>query len=110
MLVSSQSVLDEKGYFFSSANSINWGRLAPQIVYYVSAYCDLLNRGAISMGETMDVCVPTGNFGNIFAAYLGKLMADLQVEKKEDLVNCKEPFDKNANFKKSCRAFFTRLF
>lgn len=66
--------LDEKGYFFSSANSINWGRLAPQIVYYVSAYCDLLNAGKCKVGETFNVCVPTGNFGNIFAAYLAKLM------------------------------------
>ena len=64
----------EKGYVLSSANSINWGRLAPQIVYYVSAYCDLLNSGALKMGETMDVCVPTGNFGNIFAGYIAKLM------------------------------------
>ena len=64
----------EKGYGLSSANSINWGRLAPQIVYYVSAYCDLLNAGVIRMGETMDVCVPTGNFGNIFAGYIAKLM------------------------------------
>ncbi|MBO5327476.1 MAG: threonine synthase, partial [Clostridia bacterium] len=52
--------LDEKGYFFSSANSINWGRLAPQIVYYVSAYCDLLNAGKLKMGEKMNVTVPTG--------------------------------------------------
>ena len=66
--------LDEKGYFLSSANSINWGRLAPQIVYYVSAYCDLLNAGSIKMGEPMNVTVPTGNFGNIFAAYLAKKM------------------------------------
>ena len=66
--------LDEKGYFFSSANSINWGRLAPQIVYYVSAYCDLLNAGKCKMGDSFNVCVPTGNFGNIFAAYLAKLM------------------------------------
>ena len=66
--------LAEKGYVLSSANSINWGRLAPQIVYYVSAYCDLLNSGALKMGETMDVCVPTGNFGNIFAGYIAKLM------------------------------------
>ena len=58
----------------ASANSINWGRLAPQIVYYVSAYCDLLTKGVIKMGEVMDVCVPTGNFGNIFAAYIAKLM------------------------------------
>ena len=66
--------LDENGHFFSSANSINWGRLAPQIVYYVSAYCDLLNEGTIKYGDKINVCVPTGNFGNIFAAYLGKLM------------------------------------
>ena len=64
----------ERGYVLSSANSINWGRLAPQIVYYVSAYCDLLAKGVINMGETMDVCVPTGNFGNIFAGYIAKLM------------------------------------
>ncbi len=66
--------LNEKGVFLSSANSINWGRLAPQIVYYVSAYCDLLNAGRIQMGDKMNVTVPTGNFGNIFAAYLAKLM------------------------------------
>ena len=66
--------LNEKGYFLSSANPINWGRLAPQIVYYVSAYCDLLNAGRVKMGEAMNVTVPTGNFGNIFAAYLAKLM------------------------------------
>ncbi len=66
--------MNEKGYFFSSANSINWGRLAPQIVYYVSAYCDLINEGKIQMGDKINVCVPTGNFGNIFASYLSKLM------------------------------------
>ena len=66
--------LNEKGYFLSSANSINWGRLAPQIVYYVSAYCDLLNKGTIKYGDKINVTVPTGNFGNIFAAYLAKLM------------------------------------
>jgi threonine synthase len=66
--------LNEKGYFFSSANSINWGRLVPQIVYYVSAYCDLITQGKIQNGEPMNVCVPTGNFGNIFAAYLAKRM------------------------------------
>ena len=66
--------LDEKGYFLSSANSINWGRLAPQIVYYISAYCDLVNAGKIKMGDAINVCVPTGNFGNIFAAYLAKRM------------------------------------
>lgn len=68
------AALKSAGYFFSSANSINWGRLAPQIVYYVSAYCDLLEAGAIAPGETVDVSVPTGNFGNILAAYIAKLM------------------------------------
>ena len=66
--------LNGKGFFLSSANSINWGRLAPQIVYYISAYCDLLANGDIAEGETVDVCVPTGNFGNIFAAYIAKKM------------------------------------
>lgn len=65
---------DEKGFFFSSANSINWGRLAPQIVYYFSAYADMLNSGEISLGEKINVCVPTGNFGNIFAAYIARKM------------------------------------
>ncbi|MBQ8006004.1 MAG: threonine synthase, partial [Clostridia bacterium] len=66
--------LDKNGYFFSSANSINWGRLVPQIVYYISAYCDLVNEGKIVVGDRINFCVPTGNFGNIFAAYLAKLM------------------------------------
>ena len=66
--------LNQSGCFFSSANSINWGRLAPQIVYYVSAYCDLLNEGKITYGDKINVCVPTGNFGNILAAYIAKKM------------------------------------
>ena len=66
--------LAERGYFLSSANSINWGRILPQIVYYASAYCDLLKAGAISKGQTVNVCVPTGNFGNILAAYYAKAM------------------------------------
>lgn len=66
--------LDESGYFFSSANSINWGRLVPQVVYYVSAYCDLINMGKIKMGDKINFCVPTGNFGNIFAAYIAREM------------------------------------
>ena len=64
----------ENSHILSSANSINWGRLAPQIVYYVSAYCDLLNANEITYGETVNVCVPTGNFGNILAAYIAKNM------------------------------------
>ena len=64
----------ENNYILSSANSINWGRLAPQIVYYFHAYCELLNNNEIALGDKVNVCVPTGNFGNIFAAYLAKQM------------------------------------
>jgi len=64
----------DAGFFFSSANSINWGRLVPQVVYYISAYCDLLKNGSIKSGEEIVVCVPTGNFGNIFAAYIAREM------------------------------------
>ena len=67
-------LLNGKNTFLSSANSINWGRLVPQIVYYVSAYLDMVNAGEIKFGEKIDVCVPTGNFGNIFAGYIAKLM------------------------------------
>lgn len=66
--------LSDQGFFFSSANSINFGRLAPQIVYYIKAYCDLLENNEISFGEKINICVPTGNFGNILAAYIAKLM------------------------------------
>lgn len=58
----------------SSANSINWGRLAPQIVYYVSTYVELVKNKEIEFGEKINVVVPTGNFGNILAAYYAKLM------------------------------------
>ena len=66
--------LADRGYFLSSANSINWGRVLPQIVYYISAYCDLMRDGAIQAGDAINVCVPTGNFGNILAAYYAKQM------------------------------------
>lgn len=66
--------LAKENRMFSSANSINWGRLVPQIVYYVSAYCDMLRDGKLKMGEPMNVTVPTGNFGNILAAYYAKRM------------------------------------
>lgn len=69
-----RETLANRGYFFSSANSINWGRVLPQVVYYVSAYCDLMKSGAIVEGDLMNVCVPTGNFGNILAAYYAKTM------------------------------------
>ena len=66
--------IDKNGYFLSSANSINWGRLLPQIAYYVSAYCDLLNSGAVEPGDEINFCVPTGNFGNILAGYYARKM------------------------------------
>jgi len=66
--------LDKEGVFLSSANSINWGRLVPQIVYYFSAYCDLLKSNEIRPGEKVNFCVPTGNFGNILAAYYAERM------------------------------------
>ena len=66
--------LAEHNMMFSSANSINWGRLLPQIVYYVSAYCELVKDGELAMGEELNVTVPTGNFGNILAAYYAKKM------------------------------------
>ncbi len=67
--------LHEKwGLKLSSANSINWGRLIPQIAYYLSAYADLVASGAIQAGDTIDVCVPTGNFGNILAAWYARKM------------------------------------
>lgn len=66
--------LDAKGYQFSSANSINIGRLIPQVVYYVYAYGVMVKEGRISAGEKINVVVPTGNFGNILAAYLAKHM------------------------------------
>lgn len=64
----------KKGYRFSSANSINIGRLVPQVAYYVAAYVRLLEKEALKPGELLNVTVPTGNFGNILAAYYAKQM------------------------------------
>ncbi len=69
-----QKKIGEKGFVFSSANSINFGRLAPQIAYYFSAYSDLAQVGEIKYGEKVNFCVPTGNFGNILACYYAKKM------------------------------------
>lgn len=66
--------MNKNNMMFSSANSINWGRLLPQIVYYVSAYCDMVKNKTIKNGEKINICVPTGNFGNILAAYFAKQM------------------------------------
>lgn len=66
--------LDKMGVVLSSANSINWGRLSPQIVYYISAYAELVKNGEIKYGDKINIVVPTGNFGNILAAYYAKEM------------------------------------
>ena len=66
--------LAEKNVRLSSANSINWGRLVPQIVYYFAAYAQLLKAGQIALGDAVDFCVPTGNFGDILAGYYAKQM------------------------------------
>ena len=64
-----QQLAESHDLRLSSANSINWGRLLPQVVYYVSAYADMVASGAVEAGAPIDVCVPTGNFGNILAAW-----------------------------------------
>ncbi|MCR4795244.1 MAG: threonine synthase [Ruminococcus sp.] len=69
-----KKALDDKGMMFSSANSINWGRLLPQIVYYISSYAELVKDGEIQLSEKINIVVPTGNFGNILAAYYAKHM------------------------------------
>ena len=69
-----KSLLARNRFSLSSANSINWGRLVPQIVYYFSAYAELVKSGDIQNGEEINVVVPTGNFGNILASYYAKKM------------------------------------
>ncbi|MBM7625063.1 threonine synthase [Sporohalobacter salinus] len=64
-----KKIIANKGYQFSSANSINWGRLVPQIIYYFAAYAELLKKDEIKRGEKINITVPTGNFGNILASY-----------------------------------------
>lgn len=66
--------LEENAKVFSSANSINWGRLVPQIVYYISSYAELVKDEEIQLGDMINIVVPTGNFGNILAAYYAKHM------------------------------------
>ncbi len=105
-----QKALAEKGYFFSSANSINWGRLAPQIVYYISAYCDLVSEGEIKYGDLLDVTVPTGNFGNILAAYIAKKMG-LPLGKLVCASNCNDILTDfiNSGVYDKRREFFTTV-
>lgn len=101
--------MDAQGLMFSSANSINWGRLAPQIAYYVSAYCDMVKTGEIKMGDKINICVPTGNFGNILAGYIAKQMG-LPVNKficASNRNNVLTDFFKNQGTYDRNRPFFT---
>lgn len=102
-------LMEENGFKFSSANSINWGRLVPQIVYYFSAYADMIKKGEIKPGEKINFVVPTGNFGNILAAYYAMQMG-LPINKLicasndnnvlTDFINSGE-YNKNREFKKT---------
>lgn len=102
--------LSENGYFLSSANSINWGRLLPQIVYYISAYCDMLKSGDVAEGERINFCVPTGNFGNILAGFYAKKMG-LPIAKLICASNCNDvltEFIETGVYNKN-RAFYTTI-
>lgn len=100
----------ENGCVMSSANSINWGRLVPQIVYYISAYCDMVKNGEIKIGDEINVCVPTGNFGNILAAYYAKKMG-VPIKKlicASNANNVLTDFIKTGEYDRN-RKFFTTL-
>lgn len=93
---------------FSSANSINWGRLVPQVVYYVYAYCNLIKNKKITLGQEINIVVPTGNFGNILAAYYAKKMG-LPIHKficASNKNNILTDFIKTGEYDKN-REFFT---
>lgn len=75
-----EKTASDNNFMLSSANSINWGRLVPQIVYYFSAYAEMMKAGEINCGDEINVVVPTGNFGNILAAYYAKRMG-LKIKK-----------------------------
>ena len=102
--------LAQQGLKLSSANSINWGRLVPQIVYYVSAYVDLLGQGAVAAGQPVNFVVPTGNFGNILAGYYARQMgvpvnrlicASNANNVLTDFI-CTGIYDRNRPFEKPC--------
>jgi threonine synthase len=102
--------VDAKGINFSSANSINWGRLVPQIVYYLSAYCDMVENGTIHWGEMINITVPTGNFGNILAAYIAK-QSGLPIDKlicASNANNVLTDFIKSGNYNRN--RFFHKTF
>lgn len=69
-----KKILTDFSILLSAANSINWGRLLPQIIYHISSYVNLLEKKVISLGDQIDIAVPTGNFGNMFAAFIAKKM------------------------------------
>lgn len=105
-----KKTLADGGYMFSSANSINWGRLVPQIVYYVSSYATLVADKQIELGEKVNIVVPTGNFGNILAGYyakkmgvpIDKLICASNVNKVlTDFINT-GIYDKNREFHATC--------
>ena len=105
-----KAALEANNRMFSSANSINWGRLLPQIVYYFSAYLDLVNTGKVQLGEEINVVVPTGNFGNILAAYYAKRMG-LPVKKficASNSNNVLTDFIRTGTYDKK-RAFYTTV-
>lgn len=103
--------LEQNNMLFSSANSINWGRLLPQIVYYFSAYCDLMNTGEMDYeGEKVNIVVPTGNFGNILAAYYAREMG-LPVNKlicASNANNVLTDFIRTGTYDKN-RSFYTTI-
>lgn len=74
-----ERLMDAYNIKLSAANSINWGRLLPQVVYHASAYLDLVRQGVIGMGDECDVCIPTGNFGNILAAFYARVNKLIQL-------------------------------
>ncbi len=103
-------LLEENGMQFSSANSINWGRLAPQIIYYISAYCDLLKKDESVKENGFNIVVPTGNFGNILAAYYAKKMG-VPVKKlicASNANNVLTDFLKTGTYNKN-RSFYTTV-
>ena len=102
--------LSKNGFSFSSANSINWGRLVPQIVYYFSAYVDAVAAGKISFGDKVNFVVPTGNFGDILAGYYAKLMG-LPVERLLCASNSNKVLTDfiNAGTYDKCREFYKTI-
>ena len=102
--------LEKGGFVFSSANSINWGRLVPQVVYYFSAYADLVKSADIKTGDKLDFIVPTGNFGDILAGYIAKQMG-LPIGKlvcASNKNNVLTDFIKTGTYNKN-RDFFTTM-